>query len=68
MGHVHCIQNTKHQLLTRCLNYLHLNNIQVTLASSKNVQVIYKSMQTPVASRQGRRQNQYACLCLARSN
>ena len=63
MGHVHCIENKKHQLLTRCLN-----NVQVTLASSKNVQDIYKFMPTPVASRQGRRQNQYACLCLARSN
>ncbi len=67
MEHVHCIENTKHQLLTRCLNCLHLNNVQVTLASSKNVQVTYKFMQTPVAFRQGRRQNQYACPCLARS-
>ena len=29
MEHVHCIENTKHQLLTTCLNYLHLNNVQV---------------------------------------
>ena len=68
MEHVHCIENTKHQLLTRCLYYLHLNNVQVTLASSKNAQVIYKFMPTPVASRQGRRHNQYACLRLARPN
>ena len=68
MEHVHCIENMKHQLLTTCLYYLHLNNVQVTLASSKNVQVIYKFMPIAFAYRQGRRQNQYVGLRLARPN
>ena len=68
MEHVHCIENTKHPLLTTCLYYLHLNNVQVTLASSKNVQAIYKFMRSTFAYRQGLRQNQYVGLRLARLN
>ena len=70
MEHVHCIENTKHRLLTTCLYYLHLNNVQVTLASSKNVQAIglHKFMPSAFAYRQGLRQNQYVGLRLARPN